>query len=125
MTLTEALHSRHAAQRHFEQALKNKIESIKFAYSKDNLNAKQLEFLKRDESFCKASEEFANKLIHQITFLIKENKEQQLFMQTLMQDVDKWQEQYINICLELNQKRFDEQRAKGEMKFNFQQGLQS
>jgi len=123
MTLDEALQSRREVQQRFERVLKQKIESIKYAYSKDKLSEKQLAFLKRDEEFCKASEEMANKLIAQINFLMQENNEQKLFMQGLMKDVDKWQEQYINLCLEYNQMRFDKLREEGNIRFDFEKGL--
>lgn len=100
MNLEDALYNRKEAQAEFEKAFRQKINDLKFAYSRENLNEKQLAFIQRDEAFCKATEHLFNILSQQIAGLKYENEQTINMMADMHKDMTMYQEMFVNLSIE-------------------------
>lgn len=100
MTLEDALYNRKEAQIQFEKAFRQKIQDLKFAYQRENLNEKQLLYIQRDEAFCKATEHLFNVLSQQIAGLKYENEQTLNMMADMQKDMTLYQEMFVNLSIE-------------------------
>jgi hypothetical protein len=92
-------------EKDLERALREKVEQIKFSYSKD-LNPRQITFLQKDEAMCKAVEEVYNALQAQLRFVLEENETLKAEYALLYKSHSELQDNYLKQVVKTNELRF-------------------
>jgi hypothetical protein len=92
-------------EKELQRVLRDKVEQIKFNYSKE-LNPRQIAFLQKDEAMCKAVEEIYNTLQGQLSFVLEENETLKAEYALLYKAHSELQDNYLKQVVKTNELRF-------------------